>query len=196
MLGSCHTASQYVGDRGLDFLDQYRIAVGAGTVVGVRSKAGGLYDTGLMIGVKPKATALGWRYGAPLFFDRNDLRLDANQAQVVTTSHAVGLRIDDGSYVSAWNSFALLPGLFTWADSSPTDFEWEVPEKGVDFKDSYWLWSGQTFQDNRYAQIHAFDLEFEVGLGVYFDVGFSPGEALDFWLGLLLIDIANDDDRF
>jgi len=194
LLSSCR-AGGYLGDRTLDFLDQYRFAAGAGTMAGVRVKSWGVVDTGLLVGVKPKATAIGWRYGAPLFLDKNERRVDANQAQIVTTSHAIGLDIEDGSYVSAWNSLALFPAIFTWADATPTDFTWDVPAEGGVFEAGSWLWSRANFQGNRYAQIHAFDVEFEIGLGLYLDVGFSPGEILDFWLGWFLIDIADDDGR-
>jgi len=191
LLASC----QYAGDRSLDFLDQYRAAVGAGTVAGVRSQSWGVVDTGLMIGVKPKAGALGWRYGAPLFFNDDDTRIDVDQAQIIQTTSVVGMDIERGSYQSAWSSFALLPALFTQGDATPTDYEWEVPLEGQDFDDHYWLWSDESFSRNRYAQIHAFDIEFELGLFVYLDTGWSPGEFLDFLLGFLLIDIARDDGR-
>ena len=190
------TSCQYLVDRGADFLDQGRISVGAGSVAGVRAQSLGLVDTGLMFGVKPNAAALGWRYGRPLYFDNNDGRMDADQAEIIKTTHMVNMDLAAGSYDSARNSAAVLPALFTWTDSSPTDFEWQVPEEGEDFEDRHWLWSSATFEQNRYAQIHAFDIEVEVGLLVYLDVGFSPGELLDFVLGLLTIDIAGDDGRF
>ena len=57
LLASC----RYVGNRAADFLDQFRGAVGAGTTAGVAGRALGVVDTGLMIGVKPRAAALGWR---------------------------------------------------------------------------------------------------------------------------------------
>ena len=195
LLTSCSAVGNYAADRGLDFLDQYRVAVGAGTSVGVRAKALGLADTGLMMGLRPRATSLGWRYGTPLVFNINDSRMDGNQAQIITTSTTVGLNIGDGSYASGWNSFAVLPAVFTWTDATPTDFDWEVPEEGTTFEDSHWLWSSETFANNRYAQIHAFDVEIGIALLVYLDVGLSPGELLDFWLGWLTIDIAQDDGR-
>ena len=195
LLSACRFAGNYVGDRALDFVDQYRVAVGAGSVAGVRSQSLGIYDTGLMMGVKPKAAALGLRYGTPLWFDAGDTRLDADQAEIVKTTTVVDLDIGDGSYRSAWDSIAIVPGLLTWADSTPTDFEWEVPEEGGDFVDRSWLWSAASFADNRYAQIHAFDIELGLGLFVYLDLGWSPGEFLDFLLGFVLIDIAQDDGR-
>ena len=51
-------------------------------------------------------------------------------------------------------------------------------------------------RDHRYAQIHAFDVELELGLGVYLDAGWSPGEVLDFVLGLFTLDLAGDDGRW
>jgi hypothetical protein len=51
------------------------------------------------------------------------------------------------------------------------------------------------FANNRYQQIHAFDVEAEVALLVHTSSGFSPGEVLDFLLGFFLIDIAGDDGR-
>ena len=46
-----------------------------------------------------------------------------------------------------------------------------------------------------HSRVHAFDFEFEIAILVYLDMGYSPGETLDFLLGLFTIDIANDDGR-
>ena len=62
----------YLRDRGMDFLDQWRVGVGAGSVIGVRYKALGLVDTGVMMGIKPNASQLGWVYGAPFYFNKTD----------------------------------------------------------------------------------------------------------------------------
>ena len=70
-----------------------------------------------------------------------------------------------------------------------------MPPEGHEFQSKSWLWSQQNFANNRYAQIHAFDVETEIGLFVYLDLGFSPGELLDFLLGFVTIDIAADDGR-
>jgi hypothetical protein len=43
--------------------------------------------------------------------------------------------------------------------------------------------------------IHALDMEWEMGFLAYLDLGYSPGEALDFLLGILTIDLAKDDGR-
>ena len=189
--GSC----RYLGRRGLDFLDQFRGSVGAGSTVGVRGRAAGVVDTGLMVGVMPNVAALGWRYGKPLYFDQSDARFDADQAEIIKVNSITNFDYGTGSYDSARTSIAVLPALFTWTDSTPTEYEWTVPEEGVEFTAEHHLWSRETSKNNRYAQIHAFDVEVQVGLGVYVESGFSIGETLDFLLGILTIDIADDDHR-
>ena len=179
----------------MDFLDQFRGSVGLGTVVGVRARAAGVIDTGLMIGVKPAAAALGWRYGRPMYFEQRDPTVDADQAEIVRATSLTGLDYANGTYKSARTSIAVLPALFTWTDATPTRYDWLVPEEGDDFRDRSWLWSRETTAENRYAQIHAFDIETEVGLGIYVEAGYSPGELLDFLLGIVGIDIAQDDGR-
>lgn len=183
---------RYLGNRAADFLDQFRGAVGVGTVAGVRARAVGVVDTGIMMGVKPRAAALGWRYGTPLAF-RPDRRADADQAEIFRTTSIDGLDYAAGSYRSARTSAAVLPAVFTWTDATPTRYEWLVPGEGEDFDDRHWIWSRESRRQNRHARIHAFDVEAEVGLFVYLDAGFSPGECLDFLLGFLGIDIAKDD---
>jgi hypothetical protein len=189
------SACTYLADRALDFADQFRFTIGAGTVAGVRARAGGTVETGLMFGIKPRAAALGWRYGAPLYFSEGDRRFDADQAELIRTTTLIGEDFTDASYTSARHSFFLLPALFTWVDRTPTDYEWQVPDTGDRYEESHWLWSRQGLHDNRYQAIHAFDVEGEVGLFVYVSVGYSPGELLDFLLGFFFIDIAGDDGR-
>jgi hypothetical protein len=189
------SSCRYLGDRGLDFLDMFRVSAGVGTTVGVRGRALGVVDTGLMVGVKPNISALGWRYGKPLYFDQSDGRFDADQAEIIKATSVRNLRWGQGSYESARTSAALLPAVFTWTDATPTGYEWTVPEEGGEFEERHWIWSPETTRNNRYTQIHAFDVEVDVGLGVYVEAGFSPGEALDFLLGIFGIDIAKDDGR-
>lgn len=190
-LGAC----QYSLDRALDFTDQFRLVAGVGSVAGARMSSCGVVETGLMIGLKPRAAALGWRYGIPYYFDQKDPRMDADQAEILRTTSVIGLDYATGSYASARESWALLPALLTWTDSTPEDYEWCVPEDGVEFHASSWIWSSGGFDRGRYAQIHAFDIEFDVGLFIYLDTGYSPGEFVDFLLGFLTIDIARDDGR-
>ena len=70
-----------------------------------------------------------------------------------------------------------------------------MPEEGEDFVDRYWLWDSRSFDANRWAQVHAFDIEVGAALGLWVDLGWSPGELVDFFLGILTIDIARDDHR-
>jgi len=194
-VGSLMPSCGYLADRGLDFLDQYRLAVGVGSVGGVRARSLGLWDTGLMFGIKPKAAALGWKYGEPLYFNENDPRFDADQAEIIKTTNVWNLDYTKGTYFSGRNSIAILPALLTWVDATPTDHEWHVPDEGDEFEQYHWIWSAEGFANNRFAQIHAFDVEFEIGLFGYFDSGYSPGELLDFLLGIATIDLAKDDNR-
>ncbi|MFI5401871.1 MAG: hypothetical protein ACHQ1G_02965 [Planctomycetota bacterium] len=191
LLASC----RYVGNRAADFLDQFRGAVGVGTTIGVRGRALGVVDTGLMVGVQPRAAALGWRYGTPLYFSEKDPRMDAEQAEIFRATSVYGLDYATGTYKSARTSIALLPGIFTWTDATPSDYAWLVPENGEDFRGHLWIWNRENRKTNRYARIHAFDIEAEVAILGYIDVGWSPGEFVDFVLGFFLIDIAKDDKR-
>lgn len=191
LLSSC----QYFKDRGTDLVDPVRLSVGAGSVAGVRGRALGAVDTGLMMGVKPHMAALGVKYGTLLYFNDSDERIDADQAEIIKTTSIIDMQYADGAYFSARNSAAVLPAVFTWTDSTPLGMGWEVPDEGNEFDDRHWLWSGEGFRDNRYAQVHAFDVEAEIGLVVYLDAGLSPGEILDLVLGLFTIDISRDDGR-
>jgi hypothetical protein len=188
-LGGC----RYLRDRGADLLDPFRASVGVGSVAGVRVRAVGVVDTGLMMGVKPRASALGWRYGTPLHFSAKDRTLDADQSEVIRSTSLTGLDLAAGSYRSARTSAALLPGIFTWTDATPTGYEWLVPEEGEDFRERHWVWSRETSRRNRYAQVHAFDVEVEVAALAYLELGLSPGEIADFFLGFVGVDLAKDD---
>jgi hypothetical protein len=184
----------YLGNRGRDLVDPFRVSVGAGTAVGVRGSALGLVDSGLMVGVKPNASSLGLRYGRLRYLGK-DATFDADQAEIIRYTSIVEFDYGNGSYDSASTGSAVLPFLFTWSDSPPRDYEWTVPEEGETFRELNWIWSAETTRNNRYAQIHAFDIEVDLGLVVYGEWGFSPGEVVDFFLGILTIDIAMDDDR-
>jgi hypothetical protein len=155
LLASC----RYVGNRAADFLDQFRGAVGVGTTLGVRGRALGVVDTGLMVGVQPRAAALGWRYGTPLYFSEKDPRMDAEQAEIFRTTSVYGLDYATGTYKSARTSIALLPAIFTRTDATPSDYAWLVPENGEDFHGRMWIWNRENRKTNRYARIHAFDIE-------------------------------------
>ena len=190
-VGGCN----YVGDRALDAIDPFRASVGVGTTVGVRACGLGMIDSGLMIGVKPHATALGLRYGRLRHGNTTDGRYDADQAEIVRFTSIVDFDYGNGSYRTASTGAAVLPLFFTWSDATPTDYEWTAPEEEDAFRELNWLWSGETTRNNRYAQVHSLDIEFDLGLAVYGELGFSPGETLDFFLGIIGIDLAMDDDR-
>lgn len=181
-----------------DFLDPYRVVVGAGSGAGVRFSSMGLVHTGLEFGVKPDFGAIGWKYGRPFAFHNAADRLgfDADQALVYETRSLFGADELTGSYRLARRSFALFPAVFTWVDSAdPTRSEWTVDPERVELADEHYLWSARTWKDERFAMVHAFDIETEVMLLGYIDVGYSPGEFVDFVTSLFGFDLAGDDDR-
>jgi hypothetical protein len=182
-----------------DFVDPYRIVVGVGSGAGVRASTLGLVSTGLLFGVKPDKTALGWKYGEALAFQQSKgggLRAEIDQALIYKTTSVFDLDYDHGGYDLARESFFLLPALFSRVDSANVaDIEWKVPSEGVEMEGSHWIWSAKALRDERFAQIHAFDIEAEVMIVGYLDVGFSPGEFVDFWTSLVGLDIAEDDHR-
>ena len=193
LLGS---SCAYLTDRGVDFLDQYRVVVGSGTGGGIRTSFMGLVDTGLIFGIKPHTTDFGWKYGRPLFFGATGSGMEADQSWILMTTHFENWKWGSGEYKVAKKCLGILPVLFTWTDTTYRDEpRWYVPEEGVKLEGDHYLWSGATWRDNRYAMIHAFDIESEIAVVLYLDVGFSPGETLDFLLGLLTIDPAKDDGR-
>jgi hypothetical protein len=186
----------YLTDRGVDFLDQYRAVVGTGTGGGIRTCALGLFDTGLIVGIKPKATSFGWKYGRPFLLGATGEGLEADQSWIVSTTRFENWQMASGEYKLARWSIGILPVFFTWCDTTYRDEpRWYVPDEGVELEGDNYLWTAATWNDNRYAMVHAFDVEFEIAIVAFLDTGFSPGEALDFWLGLLTIDLANDDGR-
>ena len=188
---------KYVTDRGVDFLDQYRIVGGVGTGGGFRSSYLGLWHTGLMLGVKPKSTSVGWKYGRPLLLGTTaDGEVEVDQSWVLKTTTYENWNYASSDYKLARSSLGVLPVLFTWADTTYRDeHEWYVPETGVELEGGAYLWKKSTWHTNRYAIVHAFDIEFEIGALAYLDFGFSIGETLDFLLGFLLLDLAQDDGR-
>lgn len=188
----------YLTDRGMDFLDQYRFTVGISTGGGVRVSGMGLVHTGFMFGIKPQASAFGWKYGRPLLLTGTATAagLEVDHAEVIFTSTFEDWDYASNEFKLARWSFFLLPAALTWVDTTRrAEPEWYVPEEGVKLRGDHYLWSAATWHDNRYAMIHAFDTELEISILAYLDVGFSPGETLDFWLGIFTIDLAKDDGR-
>ncbi len=191
LLGSCN----YLADRALDAIDPFRVAIGVGTVGGIRGEALGLLDTGIYFGLKPNAMALGLRYGRPYFVDLGDGRLVGDQSEIIVNTSVVNMDIGQGSYAYGSRNVAVLPALLSWVDATPENYAWLVPKEGEDYDDYHWIWSPYAVKNVRYAQIHAFDIELDLAILGYLDMGFSPGEAVDFLLGFLTIDLAADDNR-
>lgn len=188
----------YLTDRAADFLDQYRGVVGVGTGGGFRVNTFGLIHTGFIFGLKPQDSALGWKYGRPLvsWSTSRTAGFEADQSWVFITTSFENWSYLSGDYKLARKSFFLLPAFLTWVDTTYSDEpRWYVPEEGIEMEGDHYIWTGATWRDNRYAMIHAFDVETEISIVAYLDLGFSPGEFLDFLLGLLTIDLAQDDGR-
>jgi len=188
----------YFKDRLADLTDPFRVVGGAGTEVGLRFSNLGLWDTGLLFGLKPQATSLGWKYGRPVLLGATarPSGFEADQSWVFVTTSLQDWNYATDDYKLARKSAGVLPCLLTWADTTerrePT---WYVPEKGLDLEGDSYLWTAATWKRNRYAMIHAFDIEQEIAFLLYLDFGFSPGEGLDFLLGIFTIDLAGDDGR-
>ena len=189
LLSSC----QYLKDRGSDLLDPLRLSVGAGTIAGLRARALGVLDTGLMTGDKPHLSALGLNYGTLLYFDHSDTLVDIDKAEIIQTTSIVDIDYEDGQYRSSRDSIAVLPALFSWIDVTPAVAQGDIPEGDV--HNLYWLWSGKATEYDHYAQMHIFDVEAELGFVAYLGAGVSPGEIVDFVFGLVTIDLSGDDGR-
>jgi hypothetical protein len=188
----------YLTDRGVDFLDQYRAVGGVETGGGLRFSYLGLVSTGINFGIKPQATSLGWKYGRPFLLSPSlhHAKFEGDQAWVIYTTTLENCNYASADYKLARRSVAVLPFFLTWADTTYRDGDrWYVPEEGVSLAGDNYIWTGKTWRNNRYAMIHALDMELEMGALAYLDLGYSPGEALDFLLGIFTIDLARDDGR-
>ncbi len=194
LLSSC----AYLTDRGVDFLDQYRVVGGIGTGGGLRFSHLGLISTGINFGIKPQATSLGWKYGRPFLLapSLHQAKFESDHAWVIYTTSMENCDYASADYKLARKSVAVLPMFLTWADTTYRDEDkWYALKEGVALEGDNYIWTGKTWRNNRYVMIHALDMEFEMGFLVYLDLGYSPGETLDFLLGILTIDLAKDDGR-
>ncbi|MCB9881839.1 MAG: hypothetical protein H6834_08625 [Planctomycetes bacterium] len=194
---ACITPScAYLGDRGRDLVDPFRLVVGGTTGGGVRVNAVGLVHTGLSIGIKPVVSSAGLKYGRGYFIlpQSNWLRFDADQSTILWNTTLLRADFTKGEFDFARRSFALLPAVFSWSDAiDPQEAAWPVPDEGTSMEPSHWVWSTWALENARFASVHAFDLEVELGVLLYLDLGLSPGEIVDLLLGILTIDIAGDD---
>lgn len=194
VLSSC----AYLTDRGVDFLDQFRAVGGVGTGGGLRFSYLGLFSTGINFGIKPQATSLGWKYGRPFLLSSSlhHAKFEGDQAWVLYTTTLENCNYASADYKLARKSVAALPMFLTWADTTYRDTDrWYVLDDGSDLEGDNYIWTGRTWRNNRYVMIHAWDIEWEMGALAYLDLGYSPGEALDFVLGIFTIDLAKDDGR-
>ncbi len=188
----------YLTDRGVDFLDPYRAAGGLGTGGGLRISYLGLFSTGINFGIKPQAASLGWKYGRPFLLSPSlhQAKFEADHAWVVYTSTLENCNYASADYKLARKSIAALPAFLTWADTTYREGDkWYALDDGVPLEGDNYIWTGRTWRNNRYVMIHAWDIELEMGALAYLDLGYSPGEALDFLLGIFTIDLAKDDGR-
>lgn len=188
----------YLSDRGMDFMDQFRGVAGFGTGGGIRACGLGLVDTGLIFGIKPQASSFGWKYGRLIAVTdtTEQIGIEVDQSWVIMTTRLENWAYGSRTYKMGKKSFFLLPAIFTWVDLKQEKGEvWYTPEKGVEFETDHYLWSRVTLQRNPYTVFHAFDVEFEIAVVAYLDLGFSPGETVDLLLGVFTIDLADDDGR-
>jgi|GEM_PF-2878446 len=188
----------YLTDRGVDFLDQFRAVGGIGTGGGLRFSYLGLVSTGINFGIKPQATSLGWKYGRAFLLapSLHQAKFESDHAWVIYTTSLENCNYASADYKLARKSVAALPILLTWADTTYRDGDkWYAQDSGVRLEGDNYIWTGKTWRNNRYVMIHALDIEWEIGFLAYLDLGYSPGEALDFVLGIFTIDLARDDGR-
>lgn len=188
----------YLTDRGVDFLDQFRAVGGVGTGGGLRFSYLGLFSTGINFGIKPQATSLGWKYGRPFLLSSSlhHAKFESDHAWVIYTTSLENCNYASADYKLARRSLAALPMFLTWADTTYREGDkWYAPDKGVALEGDNYIWTGSTWRNNRYVLIHAWDIEWEMGFLAYLDLGYSPGETLDFLLGIFTIDVARDDGR-
>lgn len=192
-LGACNGPA----NAGRDLLDPWRASVGLSSGVGVRANWAGLVHTGLNLGIKPHGSALGVKYGEIYGFQLADSNYEADPSSVYVTKSTFDGNFGSGSYKLVRESYALFPALLSWVDSAPADaVEWRVPEEGAELDGLEWIWSSAALERSRFGAVHAFDAEVEVSLFLYVDLGISPGEIVDFFLGVLTgLDIALDDGR-
>ena len=188
----------YLTDRGVDFLDQFRAVGGVGTGAGLRFSYLGLFSSGINFGIKPQATSLGWKYGRAFLMapSLHQAKFESDHAWVIYTTSLENCDYASADYKLARKSVAALPMFLTWADTTYRDGDnWYAMDEGVSLAGDNYIWTGNTWRNNRYVMIHAWDIELEMGFLAYLDLGYSPGEALDFLLGIFTIDLAKDDGR-
>lgn len=181
----------YLSNRGRDFAEMFRLQGGIGRGLGVTTRAAGLLDLGLNTpGQFPHASGMGLVWGDPYF-----LSDDLNDIDFMRGLHNETLGVDraSGEYFQAHKCWAILPVVFSRVDTLAGPV-YPASEDQYDWIEGPMLWSEEALEQNPWAHVHAFDAE----VGLYLLVanvkaGVSPGETVDFLLGIFGIDIAQDD---
>jgi hypothetical protein len=181
----------YSLNRGRDFAEIFRLQGGLGRGLGVTASAVGLLHVGLNTpGQFPHASGGGLVYGDFYFLSGG-----VSDVDFMRVLHDETLCVDHDKleYFHSHKCWAVLPAVFSRVDTieGPT---YPKSEDQHEWIEGPWLWSREALDANPWAHVHAFDAE----LGVYLlffnaKAGVSPGETLDFLLGIFTIDIARDD---
>ena len=145
---------------------------------------------------RPKIYAVHWSTRASSRATLNPLYADHGCLSIVPGAYA---RVRDPTESESAGSASLgriSPGEISEVTPSLTLFgpTLDETEDTPEAKEPEFIWSEDASKEFRWAQIHAYDLEMSLYLGVaYAKVGFSLGEFADFVLGWFGADIARDD---
>lgn len=174
----------YGANRARDFGEIFRVQAGVGYSAGAQVRALGLLDVGLGGGAHRWKNGVGWVYGEyHILNDSPAADLDVYWPATKLYDLGPGMREDgvglaqhvsirpDGETLFA-QSYMLLPAML----SPPDPRSSETPARL-----------------RRWQRVHALDIEVGASCLAYVRVGFSPGELLDFLLGIFGLDIAGDD---
>ena len=185
------TSCSYLGNRGRDFIEIFRLQGGFGRGLGVTARAAGLLDIGLNApGQFPHGSGLGLVYGDVYFLSGGVEDIDFMRG---IHDEQLGVNHSTGEYFQSHKCWAILPAVWSRVDTfAPNDFP--ASDDTADWLEGPMLWSKEALDKNPWAHVHAFDAE----LGLYLllingKAGVSPGETVDFLLGIVGIDIAGDD---
>ncbi|MCZ6691912.1 MAG: hypothetical protein O7H41_20180 [Planctomycetota bacterium] len=185
MTAGCQTVGHYFAKRGRDLADCFTVEAGVGYGLGAELKLAGLIHVAGG-GCAYWATPVGLRYGDLVAssegenWDTGFVGSPLTNLAWIPFHHVDRIRLYlhySGDTKEDHACYWLLPGLASYSSEEFEPWIWTDPKSG---------WS----------RLHAFDIEAHVFLGlVGVRVGFSPGEFLDFLLGWIGIDLAEDDVR-
>lgn len=185
------TSCNYFSNRTRDFFEVFRAQGGFGRGLGATARAAGVLDIGLNTpGAFPHSSGVGLVYGDPYFLSGDKIDVDFMR---LFHDETIGVVYGGGDYEHSHKCWALLPAAFARVDRIDAP---DFPESAdhEDWLEGPMLWSEAALELDPWAHVHAFDAE--VGLYLLLvnaKVGLSPGEAVDFLLGLFGVDIAQDD---